>query len=1671
MKRFMNMLLAFFLTISTISPTIRIHATADTQSNVALHKPVTVSSTFPGKPWTKDKVTDGLIDATTTKNSRWSSKRLGTSTTKPEEYDANKQQWVMIDLQQPTQISQINIYWEGAYATSYKLQTSDDGKTFTDLATISNGNQGWKKHSDFQPVTARYVRVLCLQARNDNWGYSMFEVEVYGSPVLNQASDVISMIENKAPTISPDGTRVLLPAVPEGYEVSLYGSDNQQVVALDQTLIQPLQDLNVHVMYQVTNKQNPKDVATSTVDATMKVCGRYQKEAKDNEKPNVVPGLREWKGTQGNYQFSTTSNIVIADESLHPEAQMIQQYFKTLLNTSISVRVGTPVSGDIYLVKDASLKEVGKEGYTLAIEDFITIHAATYKGMIYGATSITQILYQNQDTLTIPKGYAKDYPKYAVRAGMIDVGRMYIPLEYLEELTIYMSWFKMNEIHVHINDYWNQSGYSAFRLESETYPMINAKDGYYTKQEYKQYQKDMKAFGVDVITEIDTPYHAESFRNVPGIRMLPGKKGYLDITTKEAFDANRVIMERLFDEYLDGEDPVIQSQNFHIGTDEYAKTYGNQMRQWTDHFANYVNQKGYQTRAWASLGKNGFQGSAPVTSEITMNLWAPYWADVKETYQSGYDVINTYGGWLYIVPAGNAGYPDRLNTQRVYEKFEVNDFKSGRNPNGEAIMPFAHPQTKGAEFAIWNDMTSFKTGFSWFDIFDRMKDAVSVVSEKTWYGEREEDQSYAQFRSRIDVLQDVTPNANPGRYVSSVGDVIADYDFSNVTDTLVDQTENQYDAQVYHPQMNAKGLMLDGTSYLSLPMKSIGYPYSVRMDITFDEYTTDSILFHGKEGSLYINETGSIFYQRGAYTFTFDQKLQPKKAYTLIFTCDEKAVTLYINGRKAGIGKLTEPTIAQKAQQSSTFVLPVEEVGKGVKGTLSALTLYKHALSQEEVYQLLEYQPQANLALQKQTQVSGLEVNDGRFTSDLAVDGLVNKDSRVSFAKNQDEQWLLIDLNDTYEVATFVIQFESAVGKYDIQVSDNGTDFTTIYTRNDPLITTATPRVDRITVDPISCRYVKYVQKERWKHSGNNRYYSGSIYEFEVYQSANKELTDALTQLQEALSHYQVGMKNGQLNEQYYQALMENIKTWQALAQDPTLTKEALEDAKTAIFKEIKQMESHVCYVKQEAIDAYEQAIVYKRSEYTKASFEQYQIDLRKIKEQLDQCQNYKDVNACLEALTNAQSKLVRVNQDVLLVAIQQGEAIDVTLYQHTETFEKALQDAKAESLEPTTQETINQKALALQNEIANLVLKPANYKAVDDAVAHANALKREDYVDFSKVEAALQAVKRGYDITRQQEVNQMAQNIEQAIDDLVLMTIVPIEMSATLTDQISMNIYVQVSEKTLQDNGAYVEFLMQDQEQLVTRKIMVKDFMKQHNRYVVSMPLYARMMSNDVTMRVFSTKENGEVSEDASYTYSIVSYANAVLSSAATTKAERDVIEAMLNYGAMAQVYFRYNTEHLANQAVQNKDYQTITASSLQSYQGVITDQASGVRYGATNLRLVSQTAMRHHFIVDSSQQDHLEYYLVKDGKKTSLTPTYVASNQAYVEVEHIYVQDYHKPIVVEVKNTLTQEITTVRYSVFSYAYAILTKENSSKVMQDVVKALVDYNQKACIYQMEKAQ
>ena len=81
-----------------------------------------------------------------------------------------------------------------------------------------------------------------------------------------------------------------------------------------------------------------------------------------------------------------------------------------------------------------------------------------------------------------------------------------------------------------------------------------------------------------------------------------------------------------------------------------------------------------------------------------------------------------------------------------------------------------------------------------------------------------------------------------------------------------------------------------------------------------------------------------------------------------------------------------------------------------------------------------------------------------------------------------------------------------------------------------------------------------------------------------------------------------------------------------------------------------------------------------------------------------------------------------------------------------------------------TKQSEVDAMAKAIEDAIAALQYKDADYTKVDAAIAKANALNKDNYKDFSAVEAAVNAVARGKNITQQAEVDAMAKAIEDAI-------------------------------------------------------------------------------------------------------------------------------------------------------------------------------------------------------------------------------------------------------------------------------------------------------------------
>ncbi|WP_405915243.1 discoidin domain-containing protein [Streptomyces sp. NBC_00728] len=91
---------------------------------------------------------------------------------------ATDTQWLQVDLGASATITKVVLNWEAAYGSDYRIQTSPDGSTWTDVKTVTGGDGG----TDSLDVSGqgRYVRMYGVH-RATQYGYSLWEFQVFGT--------------------------------------------------------------------------------------------------------------------------------------------------------------------------------------------------------------------------------------------------------------------------------------------------------------------------------------------------------------------------------------------------------------------------------------------------------------------------------------------------------------------------------------------------------------------------------------------------------------------------------------------------------------------------------------------------------------------------------------------------------------------------------------------------------------------------------------------------------------------------------------------------------------------------------------------------------------------------------------------------------------------------------------------------------------------------------------------------------------------------------------------------------------------------------------------------------------------------------------------------------------------------------------------------------------------------------------------------------------------------------------------------------------------------------------------------------------------------------------------------------------------------------------------------
>ena len=623
-----------------------------------------------------------------------------------------------------------------------------------------------------------------------------------------------------------------------------------------------------------------------------------------NPKPFVIPELKEWQGKEGSFIPSDKSRIVYGDNSLKQIAEAFASDWKELFGFSMQVTDGKPEAGDFYLTLKND-KKLGKEGYTLSVTKSVTISAPETTGVYWATRTLLQICEQTEDH-RIPEGKVRDWPDYSIRGFMMDCGRKFIPMTYLRDLVKMMSYYKMNVLQVHLNDNgfkqffghdWDKT-YAAFRLECETFPGLTARDGYYTKQEFVDFQLDAAAQFVEIIPEIDAPAHTLAFSHYkPELGSKEYGMDHLDLFNPETY----TFMDALFKEYLEGDKPVFRGPRVHIGTDEYSnkkKEVVEKFRAFTDRYIRYVESFGKQACVWGAL--THAQGDTPVKSEnVIMSAWYNGYAEPKDMVKQGYKLISIPDGLIYIVPAAGYYY-DYLNTQYLYENWTPAHV-------GQAVFEEKDPAILGGMFAVWNDHVG--NGISVKDIHHRLFPALQTLATKTW--DAQVSIPYAEFDSKRQLLSEAPGVNQMGRIGKQPG--------------LVYQDE-----QVLPEE--------------SLPVREIGYGYTVTFDLEAEPENNGTVLFRSPYAVFYLSDpiSGLFGFARDGYLNTFNFRPYPGEKINVKVQGDNVSTSLFIDGKlieKMDIQKRYFNAGKDSMNYVRTLVFPLEKAG-AFKSRITNLKVY-----------------------------------------------------------------------------------------------------------------------------------------------------------------------------------------------------------------------------------------------------------------------------------------------------------------------------------------------------------------------------------------------------------------------------------------------------------------------------------------------------------------------------------------------------------------------------------------------------------------------------------------------------------------------------------------------------------------------------------------------------------
>ena len=273
--------------------------------------------------------------------------------------------------------------------------------------------------------------------------------------------------------------------------------------------------------------------------------------------------------------------------------------------------------------------------------------------------------------------------------------------------------------------------------------------------------------------------------------------------------------------------------------------------------------------------------------------------------------------------------------------------------------------------------------------------------------------------------------------------------------------------------------------------------------------------------------------------------------------------------------------------------------------------------------------------------------------------------------------------------------------------------------------------------------------------------------------------------------------------------------------------------------------------------------------------------------------------------------------------------------------------------------------------------------------------------------------------------------------------------VSTTLTGNIGLNFYAELSENLRTASDAYIRFTLCGRTIDVPLSEGVSSVSNGVTRYRYTCPITAKNMTDTVTAQVMV----GSTPVGQPKTMEVATYCNWIIANYKDAKTV-NLMKAMLNYGASAQLLFNHNTGNLANAALSQAD-QALPNVDASAYKHSVTGSEDGIIAKSMTLLLDSETTIRVYFELTGSKSIN-DYTFYVNGKQA--TPVY-KGGKYYVEIPNIPAH----------RLSQMQEVTvggiTVRYGALSYVNQVLNFAAATPETVNMAKALFVYYEAAKAY------